>query len=279
MACCLLSLDCRSVRYYFKVRNERNVNMSKGVPQHSTTIHFGFAHFIPYELVNSTNIRDIEVQLDRNGIEITGKNIQPDNNIQLQCKYTAIEKGDTIFTLKFAKTGEVPGVIHEPICGVAVIIGESGVHRELGAIYNQCLSAIDQVFPLPMVVMKKEATIKQLHGIIADRPSFQYLWEEILKQSEAKIASFGKPVLGGGLRVVVAPRPIDELNGEIVSVEYKIESFLQDPRYLYVENVYTWPIPKQYKERNELFESTKSSSNFIIEDTQTVVGKFFSGGN
>jgi hypothetical protein len=62
--------------------------------------------------------------------------------------------------------------------------------------------------------------------------SFQYLWEQRLRQDTQELSVFGRPILGGGLRLMFPPGQ-DE--GEHFQAEVRVESFLEDVRRLYVE--------------------------------------------
>jgi hypothetical protein len=61
-----------------------------------------------------------------------------------------------------------------------------------------------------------------------------------MQRSGNTLSVFGKPVLGGGLRFVLAPLP-EETNP--VQIDVKIESFLQDPAKLFVETQFIWLKP------------------------------------
>ena len=243
---------------------------------HARTIHFGFAHTVPLESISTSDIRKIEEKIEENGeIKVLGNNIKEDALMEIKCK----TDDDSIFTLKFMKVGMVQSGAPEPVYAVVVIIGEKGFHNNLGKIYNLCLVSINDVLDLPKLVINKEATIKTLYGIIKDMPSFQFLWEKILNQPPEKISNFGTPIAGGGLRVVVEPKQIEELDGEVVMAEFKIESFLQDPRYIYTEVKYNWQIPKEYKEFDDLTTSVTKNCDYIFENTKTIVEEFLKEGN
>ncbi len=89
-------------------------------------------------------------------------------------------------------------------------------------------------------LIRSDATIRALFETEMDH-AFKEIWERRLKQSEQSLGIFGRPVLGGGLRFVMPPVP-----GEArpVQIEVKIESFLQNPKKLFVETQHTWPIPR-----------------------------------
>lgn len=62
--------------------------------------------------------------------------------------------------------------------------------------------------------------------------SFQYLWEQRLGQDTQELSVFGRPILGGGLRLMFPP---GQGEGEQYQAEVRVESFLEDVRRLYVE--------------------------------------------
>ena len=62
--------------------------------------------------------------------------------------------------------------------------------------------------------------------------SFQYLWEHRLGQPIDSLGVFGRPVLGGGVRLMF---PAGEGPGEQFQAEVRVETFLEDVRWLFVE--------------------------------------------
>lgn len=62
--------------------------------------------------------------------------------------------------------------------------------------------------------------------------SFQYLWEQRLGRDTQELSVFGRPILGGGLRLMFPP---GQAEGEHYQAEVRVESFLEDVRRLYVE--------------------------------------------
>jgi len=72
--------------------------------------------------------------------------------------------------------------------------------------------------------------------------AFKYLWENRLGQTAEDFHSLGRrPVLGGGLRLIMPPNRED---AEPAQIEIKIESFLQDSKKLFVESAFVWPKPR-----------------------------------
>jgi hypothetical protein len=71
--------------------------------------------------------------------------------------------------------------------------------------------------------------------------AFKYLWEQRLGQKPNDFRYLGKrPVLGGGMRLFMPPLKEDEQPDQI---EVKIESFLREPKKMFVETIFVWPKP------------------------------------
>lgn len=88
-----------------------------------------------------------------------------------------------------------------------------------------------------MQIISRDACIRYLYQS-ADNHAFQFLWERRLRQEADDMRILGRPVLGGGLRLVMPPS-----EGQVTQVEVKIESFLRDSRMLFVELQFAWPHP------------------------------------
>jgi len=89
-------------------------------------------------------------------------------------------------------------------------------------------------------VVRCDATLRDLYQTTSDH-AFRELWEGRLRQSPESLAPLGRPVLGGGLRLVMPPRLHDP---EQVQIEVKVESYLTDTKRLFVETQFTWLAPK-----------------------------------
>lgn len=105
--------------------------------------------------------------------------------------------------------------------------------KEIEAVIN----AYGLTWPVPGQVIHTDATFRDLFestGLHA----FQELWEDRLKQPKQALNPLGRPVLGGGLRLVMPPQPNDPTPTQI---EVKIESYLQDSRKFFIETTLAWP--------------------------------------
>jgi len=89
-------------------------------------------------------------------------------------------------------------------------------------------------------ILQCGANIRHLYS--CEDHAFKYLWETRLGQKSQDFHYLGKrPVLGGGLRLVMPP--IKEPS-EPVQIEIKIESFLQESGKMFIETVFVWPQPR-----------------------------------
>ncbi|NLK40476.1 MAG: hypothetical protein GX298_00280 [Planctomycetes bacterium] len=82
------------------------------------------------------------------------------------------------------------------------------------------------------------------HLYSAQTHAFQYLWEERLAQSPEDFRLLGgRPVAGGGLRLIMPPHAVKE-DDDPTSIEIRVESFLREPKKVFIETAFTWPKPR-----------------------------------
>lgn len=98
--------------------------------------------------------------------------------------------------------------------------------------------AVFEVWPGEKQIVLRDATIRQLYDVGGD--AFEYVWEQRLGQQVGQLEFLGRPVSGGGLRLVMPP---NLKASEAVQAEVKIESFLKDPKKLFVQVTMAWPQP------------------------------------
>jgi hypothetical protein len=98
-------------------------------------------------------------------------------------------------------------------------------------------------------ILQCSARIQHLYS--CQEHAFKYLWEERLGQEPQDFAYLGKrPVLGGGLRLVMPPVKGD---AEPVQIEIKIESFFPESGKMLLETFFVWPQPRLLK-KDEKFD-------------------------
>lgn len=97
--------------------------------------------------------------------------------------------------------------------------------------------AFRSVWPEQHQIVSRDACVRHLYQAKTAH-SFEYLWGQRLKQNLDDFQVFGRTVLGGGLRLVLPP------TGEKkTQIDVKVETFLQDPRSIFIETQYAWPFP------------------------------------
>lgn len=81
------------------------------------------------------------------------------------------------------------------------------------------------------------------HLYSAQTHAFQYIWEERLGQTPEDFRLLGgRPVAGGGLRLVMPPHAVQ--GAEPTSIDLRVESFLREPNKVFIETAFTWPKPR-----------------------------------
>jgi hypothetical protein len=98
-------------------------------------------------------------------------------------------------------------------------------------------------------ILQCSARIQHLYS--CQGHAFKYLWEERLGQEPQDFSYLGnRPVLGGGLRLVMPPTKEDI---EPVHIEIKIESFFPELGKIFIETFFVWPKPRLLT-KNEKFD-------------------------
>ncbi len=111
---------------------------------------------------------------------------------------------------------------------------------EFGKEVEAIIAAFQKTWVGPKQILSCDTTIRYLYESSGEH-AFKELWETRLGQSRGSLDVFGRPVLGGGLRFVMPPRPDED---DPAQVEVKIESYLQDTKKIFVEVDFKWPQPK-----------------------------------
>jgi hypothetical protein len=89
-------------------------------------------------------------------------------------------------------------------------------------------------------IVRQAAKIHHLYS--CDTHAFSYLWEKRLGQSPEDFKALGgRPVAGGGLRLVMPPFNKD--GEQPKSIEVRIESFMRETTKLFIETAMVWPKP------------------------------------
>lgn len=123
------------------------------------------------------------------------------------------------------------------------------------------VKAFHEAWPEQKQIISRDATLRNLFETKSDH-AFQELWETRLHQPASFIQYFSRPVLGGGLRLVMAELPTE---ADPLRIEVKIESFLMDPKKFYVETQFTWPKPGLPNESFDPEKRLHQLDEFITE--------------
>ena len=89
-------------------------------------------------------------------------------------------------------------------------------------------------------ILKCTAVVRHLYS--CSDHAFKYLWEDRLSQDPKDFQRLGaRPVLGGGLRLVMPPMKDD---AEPVQIEIKVESYFREANKMFIETLFVWPKPR-----------------------------------
>lgn len=89
-------------------------------------------------------------------------------------------------------------------------------------------------------ILKCSAAVRHLYS--CRDHAFKYLWEDRLSQNPQDFHRLGeRPVLGGGLRLVMPPVKDD---AEPVQIEIKVESYFREANKMFIETLFVWPKPR-----------------------------------
>ena len=250
---------------------------------HNRTVHFGYAHVFPLGSFSKQDFRKFEELLEQNNIEIMG-NDRKDNACVIRCKTLGMNdiQEDLPFVIKLGQVGSMAGGVKEPVYTLSIIIDEKGHPNLMGKIFVLVNRILINNFEAPGFILAKEATIRMLVGTIEDKPSFQFLWEDLLNQKPEVLEGVrtGVPIRGGGLRIVNdVSFTLDVDNVEISNRDFKLESYLKDPRFLFTEGVYNWPTAKVYSDSESLERAIQTICDSIFENMNTTIDALTNRGD
>jgi hypothetical protein len=126
-----------------------------------------------------------------------------------------------------------------PVIGQLVIVAPNP-DRNLDVFGKECeaiIGAFNHTWPHVKQIIARDCTIRYLYESTYGH-AFKELWEERLGQSEKSLNKLERKILGGGLRLVMAP-----LEGETdpSQIQIKVESYLKDSKKMFVEAEFKWP--------------------------------------
>jgi hypothetical protein len=195
--------------------------------QSKQSIFFGVHFLLVGEWgTDSKRLLDFQKALLDEGLEFSETGTGPRSFVLTRKESSAFQVkigsvGPQVSEIKIV-TPERPSHVLDPFC------------KEAEAV---CRAYIKVWAGMPCQVLRCDATIRHLYS--CNCHAFKHLWEDRLGQQEDDLKYLGgRPVLGGGLRLVL-PR----VNQWKDHVEVKIESFLGDPEKIFIETMFLWPDP------------------------------------
>lgn len=122
---------------------------------------------------------------------------------------------------------------------------------------DDVIEAYRETWGAPAQLLRRDCTVRHLYAV-KEEHSFQFLWEKRLHQKADSLGLFGRPIIGGGIRLVLPPE-----NENAPLLEVKIESYLSDSSQLFVETSAVWerPTPGDELDARSLLEATESFMN------------------
>ncbi len=194
-------------------------------------IHLGLNYVLsPTPQVDATTYLAIQQALVSQGVSLTGTQ-RRDAQLVIT-REGAFPLEITVGAPSASATGQLKIVASHP-------------NRTLDAFISDCEAvrlACEQVWPaFGRRILRADAAMRVLFAS-SQQHAFQELWETWLGQPRDALQAFGRPILGGGFRLVMPP-VADE--SEPTEVEVKIESYLRDATKLFVETQFVWPQPAQ----------------------------------
>jgi hypothetical protein len=100
-------------------------------------------------------------------------------------------------------------------------------------------AAFREAWPGTIQLLQRDTAMHYLYDD-ASGQAFKFLWEERLHRPEGEQLTLGHRVRGGGLRLVMPP----EDASSDPNIEAHVESFLADPRKLFVSVQMVWVGPR-----------------------------------
>lgn len=140
-----------------------------------------------------------------------------------------------------------PGLGGPPIMQLAITAPDP--RRRLEDFIDEAediLAVFRTVWPTVQQAVTRSCSIHSLYAV-NELHAFRFLWENRLQQTTDSLRALERPVLGGGLRLVLPPLP-DQPTAP--AAEVRIESFFRDISKVFVETSFTWNAPTDIGDQN-----------------------------
>mgnify|MGYP001590600389 CR=1 FL=1 len=156
--------------------------------------------------------------------------------------FDALERHPSGSAVSLRRTSGSPLVVTvqspaPPISQLLIIASNpSCLKRDFVAEADSVIQAFVRLMGAPNQLLNRDCTIRHLYAVSEDH-AFRYLWERRLSQGSESFSVLGRPILGGGLRLVLPARP-DVAEDPVVELKY--ESLLNDSNLLFLECQFAW---------------------------------------
>lgn len=187
-------------------------------------------HALPIPAIDQHSSLKFQQYLLRSGIDVNSGMIQR-NQIMIRRNPPQPLEISLIALAKQPQLGQILIIAPQPERPLRQFV------KEVEAV----LDAFKEAWPWSKrQVLRCDVTLHCLYSSTSEH-AFQEIWEKRLCQPPDLLAKLERQVLGGGLRFVMPPQQ-DE--SESAQIELKIESFLQNPKKVFIEVQFVWPLPK-----------------------------------
>lgn len=200
------------------------------IRESKTSIHFGIQFLLAgVVLPDRQTILEFEKRLLEAGVEFSQRSARPNG-------FSLIRQEGSGLQVSLETAG--PQVLQLQIVAANPQCDLEMFGRDADAV-TESYQKISRTHPLQ--VLTTSVCLRHLYSVQGH--AFQYLWEKRLGQSKDDFKSLaGRPVAGGGLRLVLPAHQIGEQ--EPASIELRMESFMREPDKMFIEIVHGWPRPR-----------------------------------
>ena len=131
------------------------------------------------------------------------------------------------------------------------------------------LKEISSVLPIPVFIQQTHI-IRKTIPLQGEMDSRRFLTERLLCVSEGNVAQWQRPLGAVGVRFVFTPQQNNDVSN-LNNFDLKIESYLQDPRKVFIENAATFLVPLPAGQWDQLKTSLQEAHRFLDEYTVSIL--------
>lgn len=213
-----------------------------------TSIHFSVTYVIASQWTpEKGRALDFQKALLDNGLDFSQSNITATKHTLFRAEQSPLR---VVIESNGPQVSSLHVIAQNPNCDLDMFT------RDASAV---CL-AFQQTWPADQYqIVRRAAKVHHLYS--CNTHAFSYLWEKRLGQSPEDFKTLGgRPVAGGGLRLVMPP--FVKEGEEPKSIEIRIESFMRETTKLFIETAMVWPKPAFIKRDEKLTPQT------LMEETE-----------